>query len=111
MPTLNKFNIIIMGQRLSKITVKPPFNRKNLQIFSIVQASNASTEIANFPTNVYRAGETTLPSGASILNHNFNPLPAIAPTPIEIALLELELSGNEPLLKQKLLSSLRKGLT
>ena len=89
--------------------VLPLFHKEKPANFPTPQASNASTEIVNLPTNVHCAGEPTLPSGASILKHNFNPLPELAPTPVKVEQLELELSEYEPLLKQSLLSSLRKG--
>ena len=53
--------------------------------------------------------ETTQPSNAAILFQNFNPLPDLSPTPINIKQLQCELFGYQPLLKSSLLASLHNG--
>ena len=53
--------------------------------------------------------EITQPSNASIFHNQFNPLPAAAPTPINIEQLQYELTYYQPTLKNKLLASLKEG--
>ena len=84
-------------------------NQKNPVDFSTTQTSNVYSLIADSCINAHPAAEITQPSNATVLMPQFNPLPELAPTPINITQLEFALSGYPPIRKRKLLSSLRRG--
>lgn len=75
----------------------------------MIQTLNVYSPIADSPINAHPAGEFTQSSNATVHMQHFNPLLALAPTPINIAQLEFELSEYQPILKQKLLLSLQRG--
>ena len=83
-------------------------NQNALQILQC-QRPHVTNEDADLVLNAPNAMETTHPSSATTLIQHFNPLLAIAQTPIDIRQLQSELTGYSTLLKQKLILSLQEG--
>ena len=83
---------------------------KNQNCAVISRPTNAPTVVANSPTPVSNARETIQPYFVQTLERNFNGLPAIAPSPVNLCNLEYEVKQYpDRYIVDNILQSFRKG--